>query len=44
VGQIADRLGDADIKGPVLVLIGRALETALAVDHQVSPNLMARWD
>jgi uroporphyrin-III C-methyltransferase/precorrin-2 dehydrogenase/sirohydrochlorin ferrochelatase len=30
VGEIAERLGDADIKGPVLVLIGRALENAVA--------------
>jgi uroporphyrin-III C-methyltransferase/precorrin-2 dehydrogenase/sirohydrochlorin ferrochelatase len=43
VAQIADRLGDADIKGPVLVLIGRALESAMAVaDHETSPNLIAR--
>ena len=43
VSQIADRLGETDIKGPVLVLIGRALESAVAVvDHEASPNLMAR--
>ncbi|MFZ0837977.1 MAG: hypothetical protein WAM77_11015, partial [Xanthobacteraceae bacterium] len=31
VGEIAARIGEADIKGPVLVLIGRALESAAAV-------------
>jgi hypothetical protein len=43
VGQIAERIGEADIKGPVLVLIGRALESAIAmVDQEESPNLVAR--
>jgi len=43
VAQIAERIGEADIKGPVLVLIGRAMESAMAVvDHEASPNSIAR--
>ena len=34
VAQIADRLGEADIKGPVLVLIGRALDSAMALANE----------
>jgi uroporphyrin-III C-methyltransferase/precorrin-2 dehydrogenase/sirohydrochlorin ferrochelatase len=43
VAEIAERLDDAAIKGPVLVLIGRALESAMAVATEtVLPNLKAR--
>ena len=44
VAQIAERLGQTDIKGPVLVLIGRALEsTVAAVDEtgQTSDGALA---
>jgi hypothetical protein len=34
VAQIAERIGGADIKGPVLVLIGRALDSAMALANE----------
>src|SRR5262245_38151496 len=43
VAQIAERIREADIKGPLLVLIGRALDSAMAlVDEPAEKNAATR--